>query len=115
MSAGCSDGHGGEGFFQALSRAGSPDEILAEVLGRPRNATVPDQWQYQILARILKDFKVIMYAPECPREMLTAMKLDVAATPEEALEKAFARCGRDAKVAVIPEGVSVIPVKRKRV
>ncbi|MBQ9500678.1 MAG: nickel-dependent lactate racemase [Lentisphaeria bacterium] len=112
MAAGCSDGHGGESFFRALSQAGSPDEILAEVLARPRNATVPDQWQYQILARILREFKVIMYAPECPQEMLKAMKLDAAATPDEALKKAFARCGRDAKVAVIPEGVSVIPVKK---
>ena len=74
---------------------------------------MPDQWQYQILARILKDHPVIMYAPECPQEMLRAMKLDTAATPDEALEKAFARCGKNAKVAVIPEGVSVIPVKKQ--
>ena len=53
-----------------------------------------------------------MYAPECPQEMLRSMKLDTAATPGEALEKAFARCGKNAKVAVIPEGVSVIPVKK---
>jgi len=113
MAAGCSDGHGGESFFKALSEAASPEAILTEALKRPRNATVPDQWQYQILARILKDYKVIMYAPECPQEMLRAMKLDTAATPEDALEKAFARCGGNAKVAVIPEGVSVIPVKKK--
>lgn len=112
MAAGCCDGHGGTGFFEALSKAASPEEILAAVLARPRNATVPDQWQYQILARILKDFKVVMYAPECPKELLRAMKLDAAATPDEALAKAFARCGKNAKVAVIPEGVSVIPVKK---
>ncbi|MBQ9336615.1 MAG: nickel-dependent lactate racemase [Lentisphaeria bacterium] len=112
MAAGCSDGHGGESFFRALSQASSPEALLADALSRPRNATVPDQWQYQILARILKDFKVIMYAPECPPEMLRAMKLDPASSPEEALEKAFAHCGRNAKVAVIPEGVSVIPVRK---
>ena len=112
MAAGCSDGHGGESFFKALSEASSPEAILADALKRPRNATVPDQWQYQILARILKDYAVIMYAPECPPEMLHAMKLDTAATPDEALAKAFARCGKNAKVAVIPEGVSVIPVKK---
>jgi len=112
MAAGCCDGHGGAGFFEALSKAASPEEILAAVLARPRNATVPDQWQYQILARFLKDFKVVMYAPECPKELLRAMKLDAAATPDEALAKAFARCGKNAKVAVIPEGVSVIPVKK---
>ncbi|MBE6372529.1 MAG: nickel-dependent lactate racemase [Lentisphaerae bacterium] len=112
MAAGCSDGHGGESFYKALSEAPSPEAILADALSHPRNATVPDQWQYQILARILKDFKVIMYAPECPQEMLRAMKLDTASSPDETLEKAFAHCGKNAKVAVIPEGVSVIPVKK---
>ena len=112
MAAGCSDGHGGESFYKALSEAASPEAILADALSHPRNATIPDQWQYQILARILKDFKVIMYAPECPQEMLRAMKLDTAVSPDEALEKAFAHCGKNAKVAVIPEGVSVIPVKK---
>ena len=51
-------------------------------------------------------------ATECPQEMLRAMKLDTASSPDEALEKAFAHCGKNAKVAVIPEGVSVIPVKK---
>ena len=112
MAAGCSDGHGGESFFKALAEAPSPEAILEQTARTPRNATIPDQWQYQILARILKDHKVIMYAPECPAEMLHAMKLETAATPDEALEKAFACCGKNAKVAVIPEGVSVIPVKK---
>ncbi|MBQ7208558.1 MAG: nickel-dependent lactate racemase [Lentisphaeria bacterium] len=114
MAAGCADGHGGESFFKALSQTPSPETLLAEALQRPRNATVPDQWQYQILARILKDFKVIMYAPQCSPEMLRAMKLDTASSPDEALAKAFALCGKNAQVAVIPEGVSVIPVKKPR-
>ena len=112
MAAGCSDGHGGESFFKALAEAPSPEAILEQTARTPRNATIPDQWQYQILARILKDHKVIMYAPECSAEMLHAMKLETAATPDEALEKAFACCGKTAKVAVIPEGVSVIPVRK---
>ena len=112
MSAGCSDGHGGESFYQALKNASSPDEILKQILSRPRNATVPDQWQYQILARILKNFKVILYAPGCPAQMLREMMLEPAAAPEEALQKAFDHCGMQAKIAVIPDGVSAIPVKR---
>ena len=108
MAAGCSDGHGGESFYRALAEAAGPEEILQNVAGRARNATEPDQCQYQILARILKDFKVIMYAPECPAEMLREMKLDTASTPEEALRKALAYTSADARIAVIPDGVSVI-------
>ena len=110
MVAGCSDGHGGESFYRALKNAASPEEILRSLAGRARSETVPDQWQYQILARILKRFKVIMYAPEIRREMLEEMMIDTAASPEEALAKAFRHAGSDAKVAALPDGVSVIPV-----
>jgi len=110
MVAGCSDGHGGEGFYRALKEASSPAEILAQLAGRPRNATVPDQWQYQILARVLEHHKVIMYAPEIDRQLLRDMMLDTADSPEEALAMAFRHCGKDAKVAALPDGVSVIPV-----
>ncbi len=112
MVSGCSDGHGGESFYRALKAASSPDEIIDRVKRVPRDATTPDQWQYQIMARVLKRFDVIMYAPECSAEMLKDMMVTPAASPADALAKAFARCGRSAKVAVLPDGVSVIPVKR---
>ena len=113
MVAGCSDGHGGESFFRALSSASSPKEILEHVRKVPRDATVPDQWQYQIMARILERFKVIMYAPECSSDMLGKMMLEPVSSPEEALARAFAYCGSSARVAAIPDGVSVIPVKAR--
>lgn len=114
MVAGCSDGHGGESFYRALKAASSPDEILERVRKVPRDATTPDQWQYQIMARILKRFKVLMYAPECPQEMLREMMLEPVSSPEEALSKAFGYCGSSARVAALPDGVSVIPVKVRR-
>ena len=113
MVSGCSDGHGGESFYKALKAAASPDEILERVKKVPRDATTPDQWQYQIMARVLRRFKVIMYAPECSSDMLGDMMLTPAASPAEALALAFASCGGDAKVAVVPDGVSVIPVKKQ--
>jgi len=112
MVSGCSDGHGGESFYQALKAAASPDEILERVRKVPRDATTPDQWQYQIMARVLKRFKVVMYAPECDSAMLKDMMVEVAASPADALAKAFAYCGKDAKVAALPDGVSVIPVRK---
>ena len=114
MVSGCSDGHGGESFYRALKAAASPDEILERVKKVPRDATTPDQWQYQIMARVLKRFKVIMYAPECDSGMLGDMMLTPAASPAEALAQAFASCGGDATVAVLPDGVSVSPVKKNQ-
>ena len=69
---------------------------------------MPDQWEFQILCRILSKHKVIMVTDMCDPEIIKNMHMDHAYTFEEALNKAFNIKGNDAKVAVIPDGVSVI-------
>lgn len=108
LSASCCDGHGGEAFCRVLSEAKSAQELWERLLPVPRNKTTPDQWQFQILARILRRFKVILVTRDCDHEMLRRMKLETASSLTEALEMAFQYAGRAAKVAVIPDGVSVI-------
>ena len=112
MTASCSDGHGGESFYRNLSEASSPAALLEQTAAVPRNKTVPDQWEYQILARILNEYTVIMVTTDCSHEMLNKMHLRTASTLPEALEAAFGIMGSDASVAVIPDGVSVIAVKK---
>ncbi|NLF93738.1 MAG: nickel-dependent lactate racemase, partial [Oligosphaeraceae bacterium] len=60
MVAACRDGHGGEAFFQTLARADSPAQVLEELQNIPANRTMPDQWESQILARILQKHTVIL-------------------------------------------------------
>lgn len=110
LCASCSDGHGGESFYRHLAAA-APEQILKEVAEIPRDRTVPDQWQYQILARILAKCTVIMVTTGCDHKMLQDMHLHTASTIGEALDEAFGICGETAKVAVIPDGVSVIAEK----
>lgn len=112
ISASCSDGHGGESFYRHLAEAVSPEELLAETALVPRSRTEPDQWEYQILARILSAHKVIVVTRDCDHKMLEAMHLNTASSLEEALKKAFSLVGADASVAVIPDGVSVIAGKQ---
>ena len=112
MVASCADGHGGEAFCRTLSQASSPAGLLAKLAGVPRNKTEPDQWEYQILCRILSKFTVIMVTRDCDHRMLQDMHLQTASSINEALEKAFAITGKEAKVAVIPDGVSVIAAKQ---
>jgi nickel-dependent lactate racemase len=108
MVAACNDGHGGESFYRNVSEAKSPKELLDRIGKVPRNKTVPDQWEFQILCRILSKHKVIMVTDMCDPEIIKNMHMDHAYTFEEALNKAFNIKGNDAKVAVIPDGVSVI-------
>ena len=108
MVAACNDGHGGQSFFDNLAQAESPAALLEKIAKVPRNETIPDQWEFQILARILKRCTVIMVTDKCDPEMIEAMHMRHASTIEEALATAFKLKGAAAKVAVIPDGVSVI-------
>jgi nickel-dependent lactate racemase len=44
----------------------------------------------------------------CDPEMIKNMHMQHAFTFEEALERAFAIKGKDAKISVVPDGVSVV-------
>ncbi|MGE5627462.1 MAG: nickel-dependent lactate racemase [Solirubrobacterales bacterium] len=108
MVSACNDGHGGQSFYDNLADAATPRELLDRIAKVPRNETVPDQWEFQILARMLDKYKVIMVTDMCDPEMIKNMHMEHAYSFEEALERAYEIKGNNAKVTVIPDGVSVI-------
>ena len=108
MVSACNDGHGGQSFYDKVANASSPSEILKNVRNVKKVDTVPDQWEFQILARILEKYTVIMVTDECDPQMIKNMHMKHAYNFENALNMAFEIKGKDAKVSVIPDGVSVI-------
>jgi len=108
MLAGLSDGTGGKGFYNNLANCKSPKEFLDRVSHVDRRHTVPDQWESQVLARILSRHHVIMVSDLIKPEIVTAMHMEHAATPEEGLRRAFELQGSNATVSVIPDGLAVI-------
>ncbi|AGF54591.1 nickel-dependent lactate racemase [Clostridium saccharoperbutylacetonicum] len=108
MVSACNDGHGGESFYRNMAEAESPAAVLDKVLQVSKDKTEPDQWEFQILARILSKNKVIMVTDMCDPEIIKNMHMDHAFTFEEALKKAYELKGEAAKVVVIPDGVSVV-------
>jgi len=108
MVAGCDDGHGGESFYRQLAEAKSPEDVYQNALRIPQDKTVPDQWEYQILSRILMKHTVILVTDRCKPEMVKAMHLEHAFTVQEALKRGFNLKGDSAKVTIIPNGVGVI-------
>ena len=108
MVAGCCDGHGGDGFYRDLSRAESPQDLLRHVLQVPQEETKPDQWEYQILARILARHRVILVTDLCDAQIVRNMHMEHAATLPEAVARAVAHAGPEAGITVIPDGVGVI-------
>ncbi len=106
MCAGLADGHGGEGFYTSLRDCESPAAHYAQCMATPQCETIPDQWESQILARILMKHRVIFVAPECRRALLEEMKLLWAPDLDTAL--ALADKGPNAQITIIPNGVSVV-------
>ena len=107
----CSDGHGGEDFYNNLKNAKSVQKAMDEILARGRNETVFDQWEAQILMRMLLKFTIIMVT-EAPQQMVEDMHMKYVASVDDALAMAkevLAKKGiTDPKITVIPDGVSVI-------
>ncbi|GAA0706851.1 nickel-dependent lactate racemase [Paraclostridium ghonii] len=108
MIAACNDGHGGESFYDNIANSKSPKEVLDNVRKVTRSETVPDQWEFQILARILEKHTVIMVTDKCDPNMIKKMHMKHAYNFKDALDMALKIKGSDAKVLVIPDGVSVI-------
>jgi nickel-dependent lactate racemase len=108
MVAGLSDGTGGAGFYKNLAQSKTPKDFLDQVAKIDRNHTIPDQWESQILARILNKHRVIVVSDLVKPELVTNMHMELAKSFDQALQRAYEMQGRDAKVAVIPNGLSVI-------
>lgn len=108
MIAGCRDGHGGIGFYHNIADVKDPEEFEQKAIHTPRLETVPDQWTSQICARILAHHKVILVSDLVDPQLVKDMHMDLATTVDEALQKAFEIKGKDAKVAVIPDGLGVV-------
>ena len=108
MVSACNDGHGGQSFYDNMANARSPRAVLDSVIKVGRNDTAPDQWEFQILARILDKYTVILVTDMCDPEIIKNMHMEHAYTYEEALKRAFEIKGNDATISVIPDGVSVV-------
>ena len=111
MCAGLSDGHGGEGFYRSVCDCERPAAIYQSIMNTPQSETIPDQWESQILARILMKHRVIFVSPAEREAMLHEMKLDWAPNLDAAIAMAKKEKGADAQITVIPNGISVIVKK----
>ena len=108
MVAGLADGTGGKGFYNNLAESKSPRDLLERVAKVDRAHTVPDQWESQVLARILDRHHVIVVSDLIQPELVTNMHMEHAKTFDFGLRRAYELQGRGARVAVIPDGLAVV-------
>lgn len=87
MIASSSDGIGGDHFYHQLADEADINKTMNIFLKRGRNETVPDQWQTQIMLRVLTRARVI-YISEMPDEIVEKMHMIPAHSIDEAIKKA---------------------------
>lgn len=108
ICAACNDGHGGEAFYRWFTEAKDAQAVMDKIMAIEPEQTIADQWEAQILARVLLKHTVIMVSDECDPKLITDMQMKVAKTLPEAIAMAERIAGADARYTVIPDGVSVI-------
>lgn len=104
----CADGTGGDFFYKLLANASSAEEAYSNLNNVEPKDTEFDQWEAQILARILCKATVIIVTDKCDPKIITDMHIKHANTIEEALKIARSIVGNDKKITIIPDGISVI-------
>ncbi len=104
----CADGTGGDFFYHLLADSKDAHDAYQKLNDVAPENTEFDQWEAQILARILCKATVIIVTDKCDPKIITDMHIKHAYTIYEALEKAYNIVGKDKLVTVIPDGISVI-------
>ncbi len=104
----CYDGHGSQGFYELFQRYKKPEALTQALLQRGRGQTQADQWQAQILARILQKAHVILVTDQCEPALVEAFGLRHAFSFPEALAAADALAGPQSRILCIPNGVELI-------
>ena len=107
MCCSCVDGIGGSNFAELITR-GSAEQIDQFLSSIPPKETISEQWCAQIYARILNRFKVILVSDFLDHDVIRKANMIPAASADEALALAYSIMGQDARVVVIPDGVSVL-------
>ena len=107
ISSSCVDGHGGEFFYDILAKAKSAKEAYDNIAGVDPSQTEFDQWEAQVLSRILCKANVIVVSKHCDSKLFTDMHMMHAYTLEEALAKAEEIVGKK-NITLIPDGIAVI-------
>lgn len=110
MCCACREGMGGTNFEKLIVR-GTPEEIDRYLSAIPPKKSISEQWCAQIYARILKKHRLILVTTYLDPVLVRRANMIPATSPDEALAIARRMVGGDAKIVVIPDGVSVLAVR----
>jgi lactate racemase len=112
LAAALSEGIGSEDFQELLRGLRGNDDFMARITS-PGFFRI-DQWMVQHLCQVLRKAEVVLVTGGLPADAVRGLLAIPAPTVEDALGRALARCGSNARVAVLPEGPYVLATVRGR-
>ena len=105
----CADGIGGgqDEFKELLFSDMPPEEIYTKVLNK--EIVVPDQWEIQVLTRIMMMADVVIVS-KMKEDEIGNIGLKHAKTVEEAIKNSLNKHGSKAKILILPNGPQILPI-----
>lgn len=104
----CAEGIGSPEFAELMLGLDDPERFVADSYD-PTNFVI-DQWQVHEFAKCLRKAEVYCFSEGIPRDVLSRLFVIPIDSVEQGVERALAKHGSDASIAVIPDGPYVIPV-----
>jgi lactate racemase len=102
----CSSGVGPEAFCQLHSSAYTPQDVIETIRQSGQSGV---GWQNQVLARAQLNHSIYLLS-NLPDNLVQPLMATPIHTIAEGLDKAIAALGKDAEIAIVPEGPLVLPV-----
>jgi len=100
-------GVGQEEFKELIFSEKNPEEIYNKIL--KKEIVVPDQWQIQVLTRILMKAEIYLVS-NMKEEEIGNIGLKYADTVENAIKISLIKHGKDANVLILPNGPQILPL-----
>ncbi|MFQ5808379.1 MAG: nickel-dependent lactate racemase [Armatimonadota bacterium] len=108
IAAECAEGIGGPEYTELMLNLDDPEKFVADSYD-PANFVI-DQWQLHELVKCRRSAEVLCLSEGIPPDVLSQLFVTPIDSVEQGVERALAKHGRDATIAVIPDGPYVLPV-----
>ena len=106
LPAECKDGVGTRGFYEWMSAATCPQEVIDRFIREGYSIGSSKAW---LFSRCLKRAGLILVSRHIDDKTLKEMFTERADTVEQAIEMALAKQGQDAKILLMKNGSDMIP------
>ena len=108
LCAALGDGAGGDDFYHWFADRENPQAVARAIESVPPEETRMDQWEAQMLARVLCRADCYFVTEKENQPLIESMHMHWAPDVDTALAMATEKLGAESGVTVIPDGVGVI-------